>query len=187
MFCPKPNCDYEVQQLVSLRSLVLSLTTTLRTNLGTDAVISTPRRFGKTVLLSCLLACIALHVPIARIGIFACSARQSDKNDGMIGIIRDILILLGQTKFRVDAQDHLFFMRDGTERQIRAYPVCLANLYVCRNELTIVPTGRHRFVSIPFFILSILYIFPLLGILLLFIHQSGEPSFLGSEFPRFFV
>lgn len=91
-------------------------------DLGTDAAIETPRRFGKTVLLSIILAAIAYYVPGTKIAIFACSLRQTDKNDGVLSWIKKVLVEMGVVKFTKDSQNHLFFQVDGDAREIRAFP-----------------------------------------------------------------
>ncbi|MFI4963485.1 MAG: hypothetical protein ACHP6H_06480, partial [Legionellales bacterium] len=77
--------------------------------LETDGVISTPRRFGKSILTGLLLAICFYYIPNIKIAIFAFSGRQSDKTDGMIGIIRKVLVIMGIKHFKIDNKVNIVY------------------------------------------------------------------------------
>jgi hypothetical protein len=91
-------------------------------NVKTDAAIAAPRRMGKSVVMALLLASVSVHVPNLKVAIFAASARQGDKDDGMISLIIGALKCIGVTIFDKKSQEHLFFTINGNQRQFRSYP-----------------------------------------------------------------
>jgi len=87
--------------------------------------VCTPRRWGKSWALGIFVAAYALAVPDCVIAIYAPGGRAAGAQDGMLSIIKKMLIdVHGMTdsQFTTKDKEHLYFKVNGNLRQIKAFP-----------------------------------------------------------------